>query len=80
MSGIETHICVLLTVRDLIAFGYEVFVCEDAVSSRDLRNKHNALHQMNDLGAVITNVESVMFDLNSVAGTDEFKAVQKLIV
>ncbi|WBW49678.1 isochorismatase family protein [Peptoniphilus equinus] len=80
VSGIEAHICVLLTVRDLIEAGYEVFVAADAVGSRDPHNKDNALSQMAQMGACVTNVETVMFDLNSISGTAEFKAVQKLIL
>ena len=35
---------------------------------------------LSEMGCVITNTETIMFDLNSVAGTDEFKAIQKLIM
>src|SRR6266540_1806020 len=34
VCGMETHVCVFQTVRDLVASGYEVHVCADAVSSR----------------------------------------------
>lgn len=78
--GSETHICVMLTARDLLADGYQVYVAADAVGSRDKFNHKNGLDQMDQMGAVITNVESIMFDLNSISGTDEFKAVQKLII
>lgn len=80
ISGIESHICVLLTARDLVKNGYEVFIASDAVGSRNEKNYNNALQQLNDMGCVISNVESIMFDLNSISGTDEFKAVQKLII
>ncbi|MDO5040998.1 MAG: isochorismatase family protein [Peptoniphilus sp.] len=79
LSGIESHICVLLTARDLIAAGYEVFVAADAVGSRSKFNYHNSLDLMRDMGCVITNTESILFDLNSLSGTDEFKKVQNLI-
>ena len=80
MSGIEAHICVLLTARDLIKEGYEVFIVSDAVGSRTEFNYNNALSLLKDMGCVITNTETVMFDLNAVAGTETFKAVQKLII
>ena len=80
ISGIETHICVLLTARDLLDAGYEVFIVSDAVGSRVEENYKNGLSQLKDMGCVITNVETVLFDLNSVAGTPMFKAVQKLII
>lgn len=80
VSGVESHICVLLTARDLIANGYEVFIASDAVGSRSDFNYKNALQMLSEMGCVITNTETIMFDLNSVAGTDEFKAIQKLIM
>ena len=33
--GMETHVCVFQTMRDLVAMGYEVHVCSDAVSQPD---------------------------------------------
>ncbi|MGI5949941.1 isochorismatase family protein [Peptoniphilus sp.] len=72
--------CVLQTVRSLLSSGYEVFLVEDAVGSRNGNNSKNAIEQMREMGAVITNTESVLFDLAEVAGTDEFKALQKLII
>lgn len=77
--GIETHICVFQTVRDLLALGYEVFVVEDAVSSRDPKNKRNALNMMAQMGAVVTNVESSLFDLLKKAGSAEFKQISRWI-
>lgn len=80
ISGIEAHICVLLTARDLLKAGYEVFIASDAIGSRSDFNYKNALQMLNEMGCVVTNTESIMFDLNSVSGTDEFKTVQKLIL
>jgi nicotinamidase-related amidase len=34
ITGMETHVCVFQTTRDLVAMGYDVHVCADAVSSR----------------------------------------------
>lgn len=79
ISGMETHICVFTTIRDLIAEGYEVFVARDAVSSRTLENKENALEQLREMGAVITNTETILFDLLEKSGSSEFKEIQKLI-
>lgn len=79
ITGIETHICVFQTARDLISDGYEVFVSRDAVSSRVKENYINGLHLMKEMGAVITNTESIVFDLLKKAGTPEFKVLSKLI-
>ena len=79
ITGIETHICVFQTARDLISDGYEVFVSSDAVSSRVKENYINGLELIKEMGAVITNTESIVFDLLKKAGTPEFKVLSKLI-
>lgn len=77
--GIEAHICVLLTVRDLLEEGYDVYVAADAISSRKESHTELAIAEMRDMGAVVRATESILFDLNSISGTEEFKAIQKLI-
>ena len=32
------------------------------------------------MGAVVTNTETILFDLAGIAGTEEFKTLQKLIL
>ena len=80
VCGIEAHVCVNQTVLDLLASGKEVQVAEDAVSSRTEENKRVGLHKMEQAGAVLTSVETALFELLGRAGTDEFKQVQKLIL
>ncbi len=77
--GMETHVCVFQTVRDLIDRGYQVFVVGDAVCSRTKENYQNALDLMSTMGAVIMNTEAVCFDLMKEAGTPLFKKISKLI-
>ena len=80
VCGIETHVCVNQTVLDLLDAGSEVQVAEDAVGSRTEENKRVGLHKMERAGAVLTSVETALFELLGRAGTDEFKTVQKLIL
>lgn len=77
--GGETHICVLQTVRALLKQGYFVFVAVDAVSSRRSLDHEMALHQMREMGAVLTTAESVIFDWLKQAGTPAFKHLSKLV-
>ncbi len=77
--GIETHVCVFQTVRDLVGLGYEVYVCADAVTSRFEEHRRIALDQMRDLGAVVTSAETAIFDLLHACGTPEFKRVSPLV-
>jgi nicotinamidase-related amidase len=80
VCGIETHVCVNQTVLDLLDSGTDVQVAEDAVGSRTEENKRVGLHKMEHAGAILTSVETALFELLGQAGTDEFKAVQKLIL
>jgi nicotinamidase-related amidase len=80
VCGIETHVCVNQTVLDLLGRGTEVQVVEDAVGSRFDDSKRIGLQKMEQAGAVLTSVETALFELLGRAGTDEFKAVQKLIL
>jgi len=79
VTGIETHVCVLQTALDLLEKGYEVHVPHDAVNSRRASDKEWALHRMAAAGAVITTTESVLFELLERCGTDQFKAVSRLV-
>jgi nicotinamidase-related amidase len=79
VAGIETHVCVFQTVRDLLGQGYEVFLCADAVTSRFEEHRRVAIELMRELGAVITSAESSIFDLLHVAGTPEFKRVSAYV-
>ncbi len=80
MCGIEAHVCVSQTVLDLLAGGVEVHVPADAVASRHRSDYELGLRRMDDAGAQLGSVESVLFELLERAGTPEFKAVQKLIL
>ncbi len=79
VTGMETHVCVFQTVRQLLAAGYEVFVARDAVSSRTAVNRENGLQLMAAMGATISNTETLIFDLLEVSGTPLFKKISKLI-
>lgn len=77
--GIESHICVLQTVIDLIAKGYIPVVIEDCVSSRKENDKKIAIERMKEAGAIITTYESILFELCRYADNDTFKTISKLV-
>jgi len=79
MTGSETHVCVFQTTCDLIEAGYVVHVVKDAVCSRFKNNFKNGLDLMKGAGAIITNAETVVFDLMGISGTPEFKAISPLV-
>jgi nicotinamidase-related amidase len=80
VCGIETHVCVSQTVHDLLGRGVEVHVPADAVGSRHEIDYTRGLERMERAGAVVSTVETALFELLERAGTPEFKAVQKLIL
>lgn len=79
VCGIESHVCVQQTVLDLLANGFQVNLAADAVSSRRKFDYGSALNRMRNNGAEVTVTESILFELLNVCGTDEFKAVSKLV-
>jgi nicotinamidase-related amidase len=79
LTGMEAHVCVLQTALELLGRGYQVFVVEDAVSSREDANRHNAMMRLRQAGATITNTESVLFEWLRDASHPQFKAVTALI-
>jgi nicotinamidase-related amidase len=80
VCGIETHVCVNQTVHDLLQRGVEVHVPAEAVGSRHELDYSRGILRMEDAGAVITTVETVLFELLERAGTPEFKEVQALVL
>ncbi|MFL5866904.1 MAG: isochorismatase family protein [Thermoleophilaceae bacterium] len=79
VCGIESHVCVSQTAHGLLDRGLEVHVARDAVSSRSAENRELGLHKMESAGAVVTSVETALFELLGAAGSDEFKQVQGLV-
>lgn len=79
VTGMETHVCVLQTVLQLLEAGYIVHVVADAVMSRKKENWQIALGIAQQAGAVITSTEAALFQLLRVAGSEEFKKLSKLV-
>ena len=79
LTGIESHICVYQTARDLVARGETVHVVRDAVASRTRSNWQTGLELMTRAGAVVTSTETVLFDALGRAGSDDFKALARLV-
>jgi nicotinamidase-related amidase len=80
VCGIEAHVCVNQTVADLLDRDVEVHVAADAVSSRTAGNRRLGLEKMERSGAWVTSTEMALFELLGEAGTEEFKAIQKLVL
>ncbi|HEX8254158.1 MAG TPA: hydrolase [Thermoanaerobaculia bacterium] len=79
VAGVEAHVCVYQTVRDLLAAGLQVTLVADAISSRDPENKEIALRRLVSEGVKLSSTEMALFELAVVSGTDEFRAISKLV-
>jgi nicotinamidase-related amidase len=79
VAGVETHVCVYQSVLDLLAAQYSVSLVADAVSSRTARNRDIALRRLESEGAKLSSTEMVLFELLVESGSDEFRAITRLV-
>lgn len=79
VSGMETHICVALTVADLRARGLEVLVAADACLSRRKGDWERGLEFCRTAGAQILSTETILFGAIGRAGTPLFKEISRRI-
>ncbi len=79
ICGIEAHVCVLQTAIDLMENNYMPVVVADCISSRKPDDKQTAIKRMRQEGIIITSYEAILFELCRAAGTDQFKAISKLV-
>jgi nicotinamidase-related amidase len=79
LVGMETHVCVYQTALDLKERDYEVYLVEDAVSSRTLENKRIGIEAMREAGVRITGVEMALFEMLRVAEGRAFKQIIEIV-
>ena len=79
VTGMEAHVCVFQTARDLVSRGYQVHVPVDAICSRTKSNWRIGVGLIERAGGIPTSTEVCVFDLLGRAGTDDFKALSMLI-
>jgi len=73
--GTEAHICVQQTVLDLLETGYQVFILDTGVGTRNQTDKERALNRMQQNGAEIITRDMLAFEWLEKADTDLFKIV-----
>lgn len=79
VAGLETHVCVLQTCLDLIHAGFRVHIAADAVASRLKANRVIALDLLRQAGAVVSSVETVIFQWACRANTAPFRRILPII-
>lgn len=79
VTGMETHVCVFQTVRGLGDAKLTAYLAADAVLSRTEVDERVGLELCRNAGAMITTVETVLFDALGKAGGPEFKAISAAV-
>jgi nicotinamidase-related amidase len=79
VAGVESHVCVLQSVLDLLEAGFEVVICADAIGSRKAKDHEIALLRMCQEGAHVGSVESLLFEFLQSADHAQFKAISSLV-
>jgi nicotinamidase-related amidase len=79
VCGMETHVCVYQTARGLVQRGDAVHVVADAACSRTKQSWQIGLGLCERAGAIVTTTEACVFDLLERAGSEDFKALSKLV-
>ena len=80
LVGIEAHVCVAQTARDLLARGLAVSVVADGVSSQRAGDRALTLAALARDGARLTTTEAALFDLLEDAAHPRFKDVQRAAI
>src|SRR5271170_709613 len=72
VTGLESHVCVSQTVHDLLLLNYSPHLIVEAISSRVNRNKEIGMQKMIEAGAVVSSLETAIFELLVEAGSENF--------
>lgn len=79
LAGVEAHVCVYQTAKQLLREGYAVEFVQDCISSRRAEDKQIAIDKMIRLGAMPSSVEMLLFELMASSKHPKFKEVSAII-
>lgn len=79
LVGMETHVCVYQTAREIVRLGKAAHVVADACVSRSAENRAIGLDLCRAADAVVTSTEVVVFDLLKEAGGEAFRVLSRRI-
>ncbi|MDY0131106.1 MAG: isochorismatase family protein [Desulforegulaceae bacterium] len=79
ICGIEAHVCVMQSTRDLIQKGFNVHLVADCVSSRKKSDLDIGIKRMIQEKAIITGCESALFEMLETCEAKEFKQILELV-
>lgn len=79
VCGIESHVCVYQTVRDLCKLGYDVHLAADSVSARSKQNSEIGIRRSEHEGAVVTSLEMFITELIRSTAHPKFREIMALL-
>ena len=79
VTGIETHVCVYQTCRDLHRHGYDVHLIADAVSSRHEFDHQTAIARLRQEGITISSTEMAVCELLGGADHSKFREIMAFL-
>ena len=79
LCGIETHVCVWQTARELCRSDFDVHLIADASSSRSALNRDIAWRRMEAIGVTLSTVEMALFELMASADHPRFREISRLL-
>ncbi|MFP4354166.1 MAG: isochorismatase family protein [Phycisphaerae bacterium] len=79
LAGIEAHVCIYQTARDLLRAGYGVHLICDAVTSRTAADAKTAIARMVEDGARRGCVEMALLEMQQTSQGPRFKQLLELI-
>jgi len=79
LCGIEAHVCIYQTARDLVEAGYDVHLLVDGISSRTQENRGVAIRKMENLGVHLTTMEMALFEMLVACDVPDFKPILKVV-
>ena len=79
ICGIESHVCVLQTVIDLINLDYQTFIPIDAIGSRNSIDHETAIKRIQSSGGILSTTETAIFELCKTASSKHFRDLSQII-
>jgi nicotinamidase-related amidase len=79
ICGIEAHVCVMQSARDLLKKGYKVQIVCDCISSRKESDLDTGIKRMVQEKALITSCETALFEILETCEKKEFKQILELV-
>jgi nicotinamidase-related amidase len=79
LVGLEAHICVLQTAKSLLSSDKQVVVLSDAIASRSIYDFFTGIAELRDIGARVSSVETVLFEILQNSKAPEFKSISDLV-